>query len=256
MQAKIKARRKRFFRFLLKERQGTSLPTLEDPSRDEEKAVNPEIPRLTPNNYTSVQDDSATVVTSLNDAPKPLSRSSQVLSPQMEQMEDNSAVTQQPLPPPPSSPTAPVQNSYSHYPRLLYTYSRAFIKGLFNPVSIAIYIALPISLIPQLKALFIEVPGVHMPPAPDGQPPLAFIQDIATFIGAASIPLGLVCLGSSLARLNVPVAQWRKLPVGAISWLAIGKMIIIPVLGVLICQGLVNAGVLFKDDKVLIFVCM
>ncbi|KAF9443726.1 hypothetical protein P691DRAFT_678926, partial [Macrolepiota fuliginosa MF-IS2] len=131
-----------------------------------------------------------------------------------------------------------------------------FVKGLFNPISITIYIALPISLIPQLKALFVEVPGVHIPPAPDGQPPLAFIQDFATFIGAASVPLGLICLGSSLARLNVPINQWRNLPIGAISWLAIAKMIIMPVLGVLICQGLVRAGVLFRDDKVLIFICI
>jgi predicted permease len=110
--------------------------------------------------------------------------------------------------------------------------------------------------VPQLKALFIEVPGVHMPSAPDGQPPLAFIQDIATFIGAASIPIGLICLGSSLARLNVPLGQWRSLPIGASLSFAIGKLLIMPVLGVLICRGLVNAGVLFRDDKVLIFTSM
>ncbi|KAI5114880.1 hypothetical protein M0805_005575, partial [Coniferiporia weirii] len=92
--------------------------------------------------------------------------------------------------------------------------------------------------------------------APDGQPPLAFILDTATFIGAASVPLGLICLGSALARLNVPRNQWKDLPLGAIAWLAIGKMILMPILGVLITQGLVYGGIIQAEQKVLRFVCI
>ncbi|KAK0490025.1 auxin efflux carrier [Armillaria luteobubalina] len=66
-------------------------------------------------------------------------------------------------------------------------------------------------------ALFVVVDGYYMPSAPDGEPPLAFVIDFAEFMGAASVPLGLICLGSALARLDVPRSQWPHLPLGAIS---------------------------------------
>jgi predicted permease len=96
-----------------------------------------------------------------------------------------------------------------------------------------------------------------MPSGPDGDPPLAFFLDATSFVGAASVPLGLICLGSSLARLNLPrKGEWKMLPLGAIACMAIGKIVIMPVLGVLICQGLTNVGLISRDDKVLRFVCM
>ncbi|KAF7419569.1 Protein M3 [Pleurotus ostreatus] len=149
-------------------------------------------------------------------------------------------------------------HSITRYRRRNIVYAKlvAVLRTLCTPASIAIIIAFPIAVVPQLKALFVDVPGTHIPPAPDGQPPLAFIIDTATFIGAASVPLGLICLGSALARLKIPKNQWRTLPIGAIAWLAIGKLIVMPVLGVLICQGLVSAGVIREEDKVLRFVCI
>ena len=132
-----------------------------------------------------------------------------------------------------------------------------FLKSFFTPPSTAILISFPIALIPDLKALFTPVPGTFIPAAPDGQPPLAFVLDATTFMGAASVPLGLVCLGSALARLNLPKkGEWLSLPLGAIWSLAIARMLVMPVLGVLICQGLTNVGIISKDDKVLRFVCM
>jgi len=132
-----------------------------------------------------------------------------------------------------------------------------FLHSLFTPASIAIFISFPVALIPKLKALFVVVPGTYMPSAPDGQPPLAFVMDTTSFIGAASVPLGLICLGSSLARLPIPKkGEWRTLPLGAISSLAVGRTLLMPVIGVLICEGLTNAGIIPEDDKVLRFVCM
>ena len=151
----------------------------------------------------------------------------------------------------PDSPTFPQRNFLNR--RLIIE----FLRALCSPASVAIIFSFPIALIPQLKALFVEVPGTYMPSAPDGQPPLAFFLDATSFVGAASVPLGLICLGSSLARLNMPRrGEWKALPLGAITCIAIGKMILMPVLGVLICQGLTNAGLISKDDKVLRFVCM
>lgn len=150
-------------------------------------------------------------------------------------------------------PTTP-----SHLRRrtVILSHVRTFYKSLVAPASLAIVLSFPIALIPQLKALFVDVPDVHISPAPDGHPPLAFFIDTTSFIGAASVPLGLICLGSALARLNLPRNNWNSLPLGAISSLAIGKMVFTPVLGVLIVKGLVKGGVIPKEDKVLQFVCM
>lgn len=131
-----------------------------------------------------------------------------------------------------------------------------FITPLFHPVSTAILISFPIALIPDVKALFVpDVPGTHIPNAPDGQPPLAFILDATSFMGAASVPLGLICLGAAFARLKVP-RNGVGLPRGAIMSLAVSKTLIMPVVGVLICQGLTHIGFIDPNDKVLRFVCM
>ncbi|KAF8988452.1 auxin efflux carrier [Cyathus striatus] len=141
--------------------------------------------------------------------------------------------------------------------RYVYLKIRTFFKSLFTPISTAIIIAFPIAIVPKLKALFVAVPGVDMPSAPDGQPPLAFIMDTTTFIGGASVPLGLICLGSALARLHVPRNKWSSLPLGAIFGLAISRMIIVPILGVLICEKfLIRVGLIPQENKVIRFVCI
>jgi predicted permease len=133
----------------------------------------------------------------------------------------------------------------------------SFLQTLLTPCSVSIILAFIIAIIPVLKALFVpDVPGVNMSPAPDGQPPLAIILNTTTFIGGASIPLGLMTLGSALARMEIPGGRLRCLPLGAIGALAIGRMVIMPILGVLIIQGLTRVGLLDASDNVLRFVCM
>ena len=132
-----------------------------------------------------------------------------------------------------------------------------FLINFFSPLTVSILVSFPIALTPKLKALFVHVPGTYMPPAPDGQPPLAFLMDTVTSIGGSAIPMGLICLGSSLARLNIPKrGEWRKLPLGAIGTLAAGKLLITPVIGVFMCQGLTKVGFIPRDDKNLRFICM
>lgn len=136
----------------------------------------------------------------------------------------------------------------------------SILLGFITPASLSIIIAFPIALITPVKSLFTTTTYTGIPNAPDGEPPLAFIMDTVTFMGGASVPLGLVCLGSALARLKLPSfrrsEEWQQIPRGAIVSLAIGKMVISPVLGVLIVRGLTNAGVVDSTDKVLQFVCM
>ncbi|EPQ61346.1 hypothetical protein GLOTRDRAFT_69722 [Gloeophyllum trabeum ATCC 11539] len=143
--------------------------------------------------------------------------------------------------------------------RRLHSQAISFFRSILSPPSLSILIAFPFALIPPVKALFVPVANSPIPNAPDGQPPLAFVMDAAQFIGAASVPLGLICLGSAMARLRVPkggLEGWARMPVGAIGSLAVGKVLLMPVLGVLICQGLTNVGVIDKQDTVLRFVCI
>lgn len=97
--------------------------------------------------------------------------------------------------------------------------------GILNPVSISLFFALPIALISPLKALFVNVDnwtGTRIPNGPDGKPPLAFVLDTAAFIGAICIPVGLMLLGASFARLKVP-RSWGTLPIAAIMALMVSK---------------------------------
>jgi predicted permease len=139
-------------------------------------------------------------------------------------------------------------------PHRLFKKTMAFLWTLLTVPTMAVVTAFIISVIQPLKGLFVLLPS--SPKAPDGQPPLAFILDSATFLGGASVPLGLICLGSALARLKVPRSEWRNLPMGSIMGLAVGRMVVQPVLGVLLVQGLTQAGIISVDDKVLRFVCM
>ncbi|KAJ7171110.1 auxin efflux carrier transmembrane protein [Mycena filopes] len=140
--------------------------------------------------------------------------------------------------------------------RKIWTRFATFVRELCSPASLSIILSFPIALIPPLKGLFVPVPSPHMPSAPDGRPIFSFLFDTTTFIGAASVPLGLICLGSALARLEIPRGRWNRLPVGAILSMAMGRMLLMPVLGVLIAKGLTNAGIISREDKVLQFVCI
>jgi hypothetical protein len=135
------------------------------------------------------------------------------------------------------------------------------INVLTTPQTLSIIFSLIIAFIKPLKALFVPMPSsyttsLHIHTAPDGGPPLAVILDAAAFMGTASVPLGLIALGSALARIRLPRSELRMLPLGAIGALAVLKMLVMPVFGVALVRGLVYAGFIPAQDKVLQFVCM
>ncbi|ELU40798.1 auxin efflux carrier transmembrane protein [Rhizoctonia solani AG-1 IA] len=137
--------------------------------------------------------------------------------------------------------------------------TRAFLKSLASPATSSMVVSFIVALVPQLKALFIAPPAgsnIHIHHAPDGLPPLNMIMDTATFIGNASVPLGLICLGSALARLQVPKPISRA-PLGAITLFSILKMVVGPVFGVLVVEALTHhTSLIDPNDKVLRFVCI
>ena len=137
---------------------------------------------------------------------------------------------------------------------------KRFLAELLKPVPIVIVFAIVIALVNPLKALFLP-PSANFQPrfrpvAPDGQPPLAFVLDTTTFVGAACVPIGLVCLGSALARLRVGSDAGEAFPHGAITALALVRMIITPIFGVAVTRFFVRVGFVDREDKVLQFVCM
>ena len=82
----------------------------------------------------------------------------------------------------------------------------SIIRGFFMPITCAIIIALPCSLILELKALFTHVDGysgTKVPNAPNGGAPLAFVLDTTSFLGQVSVPMSLILLGAAFARLKV-----------------------------------------------------
>lgn len=63
------------------------------------------------------------------------------------------------------------------------------------PLTVAIIMGIICSVIPPVKALFVTVDGwsgTRIPYAPDGNPPLSFITDTATFLGRQLYSVGLL----------------------------------------------------------------
>ncbi|KAK0451927.1 hypothetical protein EV421DRAFT_1731698 [Armillaria borealis] len=130
------------------------------------------------------------------------------------------------------------------------------LSSLFTPIMMSMYIAIPISLIPQLKALFVEVdsgPSYH---GPDGNPPLTFIittgkflmyifvsngyPDVQpSFVGNMNIPMTLILLGASFARMKIP-RPFTKMPLPALFWVSFCKLAFLPVIGVVPKEALVE----------------
>ena len=151
--------------------------------------------------------------------------------------------------------------SFSRVSKWASSLSLSLLRTLPAPPTLALLLACPISVITPLKALFVPVKnttnGALTIPfaAPDGAPPLAFVLDTTTFLGSASVPLGLICLGAALANLRIPRGI-RELPLGAISALTIGRLVVQPVIAVATVEGLVRAGLIDESNKVLRFAMM
>lgn len=125
-------------------------------------------------------------------------------------------------------------------------------KNLVSPVSATLIVSLAIAMAPPLKALFVHS-AFDIPDAPDSLPPLSFILDITDYVGAASVPLGLLLLGATISRLEIktmPKGFW-KTAVGIV----LSRLVILPIIGVGLTTGLQQAG-WYGDDKLLRFICV
>ncbi|TID23193.1 hypothetical protein CANINC_003210 [Pichia inconspicua] len=127
-----------------------------------------------------------------------------------------------------------------------------FLQNFKKPNSIALVISLTLALIPWTKALFVDNGTVHLPNAPDKQPPLSFIIMYAEYLGYPCVPLGLLLVGSVLARLEfkvVPKGFWKSALCHTVYRLAI-----LPIIGTAFITRLKNIG--WLKDPIALFVCV
>lgn len=115
-----------------------------------------------------------------------------------------------------------------------------------QPASIMVIVSITVAMIPWLQALFVESPQVHLPDAPDKQPPLSFLMDFAGYIGAAQVPFGLLLLGGTIGRLKfdgLPKSLWR-VPI-AVTLL---RLFFFPVVGCALNSKMHKDGLFYGQD--------
>ncbi|SCZ89290.1 BZ3500_MvSof-1268-A1-R1_Chr1-1g01084 [Microbotryum saponariae] len=128
---------------------------------------------------------------------------------------------------------------------------RSFVTSCITPPTISLVFALVCALVKPVKALFLDASYSFHPTAPDGLPPLAIVLDTAAFLGNASVPLGLIVLGSALQRMRLP-RPISRLPFASITALAVAKLVILPVFGFFFVQALVRHTNLVREDQVVL----
>lgn len=127
---------------------------------------------------------------------------------------------------------------------------RATLRNFMAPNSVSLIVSLIIAMSPPLKALFVKS-TFHIPNAPDNEPPLSFVIDLTSYVGAASVPLGLLLLGATIARLKVNSiipGFWKT-----VVMITMCRLIVLPIFGVGLTTGLHKAG-WFGDDKLIRFI--
>ncbi|KAI5954088.1 ECM3 [Candida margitis] len=132
------------------------------------------------------------------------------------------------------------------------SFVKKMLQNLRAPTSVSLLTSIAICMAPPLKALFVTSTfSKHIPNAPDKQPPLSFIIDLVSYVGNASVPLGLLLLGATLARLQVkrmPPGFWKTAVL-----ITFTRLVILPIFGVGVTTGFNNGG-WYGDDKLVRFV--
>ncbi|KAK9456629.1 auxin efflux carrier [Dipodascopsis uninucleata] len=125
------------------------------------------------------------------------------------------------------------------------------LKNLYQPPTASLIVAIVIAIISPVKRLFV-VTDYDLSDAPDGKPILDFVMDFTSFIGQASVPLGLSLLGSSIGRLKInglPKGFWK-----CIALIALLKLVVLPIIVIAWSQRMRSAGLLPEDNLIIVFV--
>lgn len=125
-----------------------------------------------------------------------------------------------------------------------------FLQNFKKPNAIVLIISLIIALIPWLKALFTNNGTVQLPNAPDKEPALSFILMYSEYMGYPSVPLGVLLIGSTLARLEIgelPKGFWKS-ALAHTTW----RLGILPIIGMVFVWQMKKIG--WLTDPMAIFV--
>ncbi|QLL31923.1 hypothetical protein HG536_0C00900 [Torulaspora globosa] len=101
--------------------------------------------------------------------------------------------------------------------------------NFFRPASLGALLGIIVAMIPWLKALFVPT-DVHVHNAPDGLPVLNFLMDFTSYIGNACVPLGLLLLGGTIARLEIGKLPKKFVRVAVL--MTVLRLMVIPIIGV------------------------
>lgn len=136
------------------------------------------------------QEQAAKMVLTTNEPPQPVPASGAAPMPAVEAQQE------------PSRPLSA--------PRRVWRQTKAILNPLRTPVVIAMAVSIPTALIPPLKALFTHADATtyHFG-SPNGDPPLGWLLDTASFIGGIAIPLSVIQLGGSFAEIKIVSRQRR-----------------------------------------------
>ncbi|GAA5938547.1 hypothetical protein JCM1841_004890 [Sporobolomyces salmonicolor] len=156
-----------------------------------------------------------------------------------------------PLTPPPNEPEL-------SRARKFWNGAMSVVNDMIVPPTVSLVISLVVALVPALRALFVPPESASAsfdPRAPDGNPPLSTIFGTFSFIGAASVPLGLLVLGGSIAKIEIP-RPVSRLPISSIITMALVKLAFLPIIGFFFVKALVRAGMVDADNAVLLLVSL
>lgn len=128
------------------------------------------------------------------------------------------------------------------------------LHAAITPITCSLVISITIALVPDLKALFL-VSSKRTWRAPDNRAPLAAFLDTTSFLGGITVPLALIILGASFARLRIP-RPFMRLPIKAMFAAALGKMIILPAIGVVLTHAMTTGGLVPREAIAERFVMM
>ncbi|KAH3674811.1 hypothetical protein WICMUC_003014 [Wickerhamomyces mucosus] len=113
-----------------------------------------------------------------------------------------------------------------------------------RPPSAVLILSMIIAMIPWLRGLFVKNNEINAK-ASDGDPVLSVFMDFTSYVGAAAVPIGLILLGGTIARLKVdkiePGFIWSALS------LTLMRLVLMPIIGVLFVNRIYNVGMIETD---------
>ncbi|KAG0683463.1 hypothetical protein C6P40_000087 [Pichia californica] len=126
-----------------------------------------------------------------------------------------------------------------------------FLQNFKKPNSISICVSITLALIPWTKALFVNTGTVEIANAPDKEPALSFVLMYAEYLGYPCVPIGLLIIGSVLARLefgDIPKGFWKSAVCHTVFRLGI-----LPIIGAALITKFRDIG--WLSDPMAIFAC-